>query len=71
MLNRRNFLQIGALSAAALLTRCSVKKSERPNILFIFTDQQTWRAMSCAGNPHLSTPALDRLAAEGTRFEQA
>jgi len=70
MLNRRNFLQIGALSAAALLTRCSVKKSERPNILFIFTDQQTWRAMSCAGNPHLSTPALDRLAAEGTRFEQ-
>ena len=71
MLNRRNFLQIGGLSAAALLTRCSVKKSERPNILFIFTDQQTWRAMSCAGNPHLSTPALDRLAAEGTRFEQA
>ena len=43
----------------------------RPNILFLFTDQQSARAMSCAGNPHLSTPHMDRLAAGGTRFAQA
>lgn len=42
-----------------------------PNILFIFTDQQHARMMSCAGNPWVNTPALDRLAAEGVRFERA
>ncbi len=42
-----------------------------PNILFLLTDQQSADAMSCAGNPWLRTPALDRLAATGTRFERA
>lgn len=42
-----------------------------PNILFIFTDQQTASAMSCTGNADLQTPHLDRLAAEGVRFNRA
>ncbi len=71
MFNRRNFLKIGGATAAGLLPRRSFAKQSKPNILFIFTDQQIWRAMSCAGNPHLSTPAMDRLAAEGVRFERA
>ncbi|UCF13896.1 MAG: sulfatase-like hydrolase/transferase [Phycisphaerales bacterium] len=71
MFNRRNFLKVTGVSAAGLLTQCSFKKQRKPNILFVLTDQQTWRAMSCACNPHLSTPAMDRLAAEGVRFEQA
>ena len=70
MPSRRNFLKMGGLAAASLLTQCS-PKSDKPNILLIFTDQQTWRAMSCAGNPHLSTPAMDRLAAGGFLFENA
>jgi arylsulfatase A-like enzyme len=43
----------------------------RPNILVITTDQQYAGAMSCTGNPFLHTPAMDRIAAEGTRFERA
>ncbi len=43
----------------------------RPNIVFIFTDQHYAGAMSCAGNDELKTPAMDRLAAEGMRFENA
>ena len=43
----------------------------RPNILFIWTDQQSPGAMGCAGNPHLKTPAMDSLAAEGVRFDRA
>ena len=39
-----------------------------PNILFIMTDQQHAGMMSCAGNPHLKTPAMDRLARDGIRF---
>jgi arylsulfatase A-like enzyme len=42
-----------------------------PNILFIITDQQYAGMMSCTGDPYLETPALDRLAASGMRFELA
>jgi len=45
--------------------------SEKPNILYIFTDQQSATAMSCAGNTDLKTPNLDRLAARGVRFPRA
>jgi len=44
---------------------------KKPNILFVFTDQQSARAMSCAGNSHLYTPHMDALAASGVRFAQA
>jgi len=53
MVTRRNLLKIGGITAAGLLTQGSVRKHSRPNILFVFTDQQTWRAMSCAGIPLL------------------
>ena len=44
---------------------------ERPNIVFLFTDQQSYKMMGCAGNRHLSTPAMDSLAASGVRFDRA
>ena len=44
---------------------------DKPNILFVFTDQQTINAMSCSGNGYLETPAMDRLAETGVRFEQS
>ncbi len=43
----------------------------RPNILFIMTDQQHAGMMSCTGNPHVKTPALDALASRGIRFDLA
>ena len=45
--------------------------SQRPNILLIITDQQSASAISCAGNEHLHTPAVDALAAQGVRFDNA
>ena len=45
--------------------------AERPNILFIMTDQQSATMMSCTGNTYLKTPSLDQLAASGMRFELA
>ncbi len=44
---------------------------QRPNIVYIFTDQQFAEAMSCAGNPHVNTPAIDSLATRGVRFTEA
>ena len=43
----------------------------RPNIIYIMTDQQTATAMSCAGNEDLHTPNMDKLAQKGIRFENA
>ncbi|MCP4644484.1 MAG: sulfatase-like hydrolase/transferase [bacterium] len=44
--------------------------TDRPNILFITSDQHHFSALGCT-NPRIQTPALDRLAAEGTRFDRA
>ncbi len=43
----------------------------RPNVLVILTDQQAASMMSCAGNATVDTPALDRLARGGVRFDCA
>ncbi len=40
----------------------------RPNVLFIFTDQQHRYSLGCMDNPAVKTPYLDRLAAEGVLF---
>lgn len=45
--------------------------TEKPNIIFILTDQQSANMMSCTGNSYLKTPAMDYLAQNGTRFEKA
>jgi arylsulfatase A-like enzyme len=40
----------------------------RPNILLVISDQLRRHALGCYGDPNISTPHLDRLAAEGVRF---
>lgn len=47
----------------------SGSQGRRPNVLFILSDDQGPWAMGCAGNPEIETPNLDRLAAEGLRFD--
>lgn len=42
-----------------------------PNILMIVADQQRWDCLGAAGRTAVSTPHLDRLAADGTFFEHA
>lgn len=58
---------------ACLSVLCSpvVSAAERPNIIYIFTDQQTASALSCAGNKDVHTPNIDRLAAAGVMFSNA
>ena len=49
----------------------TITNEKRPNVLLIMTDQQCAGAMSCAGNKHLKTPAMDSIAATGVRFDRA
>ena len=73
-LTRRQFLT-GAGAAALSLPFINVERvfasQERPNFVFILTDDQRWDAMSCAGHPFLRTPNIDRIAKEGARFTNA
>ena len=43
----------------------------RPNILFIFTDDHAYQAISAYGSRINQTPHLDRIAHEGMRFDRA
>lgn len=50
---------------------CEKEKVEKPNIIYIFTDQQHAGMMSCAGNEWLETPNMDYIANNGIRFTKA
>jgi arylsulfatase A-like enzyme len=79
MSTRRAFLKNSCVAAAAFGVSpvlSSAQKpqggEDRPNILFIMTDQQFADAMSCSmGTKWLNTPAMDSLAASGTLFSRA
>ncbi len=43
----------------------------RPNILWYCRDQQRFDMIGALGNPHVHTPNLDRLVAEGVAFTHA
>ena len=45
--------------------------AKRPNILFIFSDDHAYQAISAYGSNRNQTPNLDRLAKEGMRFDRA
>lgn len=72
-LNRRDFLtRCTALAAGGVVLSnrtVNVRRgSKRPNVLFIQPDQHRGTIMGCAGDEQVSTPNLDRLAAEGIHF---
>ena len=41
------------------------------NLLVIMSDEHRKDAMGCIGHPQVNTPNIDRLAARGTRFNNA
>jgi len=44
---------------------------KRQNLLVIMSDEHNPKMLSCAGHPLAKTPHLDRLAAQGVRFDRA
>ena len=63
---------MAALALAAIPGRIpAATGNDRPNIIFILSDDHRWDHLGCTGHPFLQTPALDRLAEEGVLFENA
>lgn len=54
-----------------LLLSSALQAQEKPNIIFILTDDQRWDALGYAGNEVIQTPEMDRLAKGGVYFRNA
>ena len=63
-------LGLGSLIAPQLLGS-SLIRSQRPNIIFMMTDDHATQAMSCYGSNINQTPNLDRIGSEGIRFDNS
>jgi arylsulfatase A-like enzyme len=48
-----------------------VSRPDHPNIILIISDQLRRQALGCYGDPNVSTPHIDALAASGARFDAA
>ncbi|WP_268034479.1 sulfatase-like hydrolase/transferase [Algoriphagus sp. PAP.12] len=54
-----------------LLTDTKPVEKKKPNVLFLFADDQRSDAIGIYGNPYIQTPTIDQLAREGSRFTNA
>ncbi len=64
----KHFLILGFLTLSLAV---SAQKRQRPNVLFIISDDLTSTALSCYGNSVCRTPNIDRVASQGTLYTHA
>lgn len=50
---------------------CPAQSVNKPNILFIFSDDHDQAAISAYGNSHINTPNIDRIAQKGVVFQNS
>lgn len=67
-MNKTLFFPVMALPFCGVSAALAENK---PNIIFIITDQQRGDAIGCAGNDRIITPNIDNLASEGYFFSNA
>lgn len=74
-MNKLQALGLALLPAVPAITSCSADDApQRPNILYIMTDDHSFQTISAYGHPLAQlapTPNIDRLAARGMRFDRA
>jgi N-acetylglucosamine-6-sulfatase len=67
-MRRRDLLAAaGALAFTPRVARAA--QPNRPNIVFVITDDQRWDSVRITGHPAMQTPHIDRLAREGVVFD--
>lgn len=67
---RRAAPRLALLLAVACAGPTRAEPPRRPHIVLLVADDQGWGETGGRGHPHLRTPALDRLAAEGLSLER-
>ncbi len=73
-ITRRAFLETTTIAGAGVMLKTAaggisnVEVQRKPNIVYIFSDQQRAKATGYDGNPDVITPNLDKLAGESINF---
>ncbi|HEX3872326.1 MAG TPA: sulfatase-like hydrolase/transferase, partial [Pirellulales bacterium] len=64
---------LAVVALGTVVASASAAKPSRPNILFIYTDDQPYKTVSCYGDAPswVKTPQIDKLASRGIRFTRA
>lgn len=73
MLNRREAVRVlgaGLAGAPAVLRGARRPAGDKPNLLFVWTDEQRADTLAAYGNERFRMPALNRLAADSVVFER-
>lgn len=71
------YIALALVLQVFLMTSCAQNKNarkvvdHRPNIVFIIADDMAWDDSGAYGHPHIQTPNIDKLAAQGMRFDNA
>ena len=68
-MNRINMKQFVCIFTLFLLYAASLCAKERPNIIFILSDDQGYGDLGCYGSNVIQTPNIDSLAKQGMKFE--
>ena len=58
-------------SLATLLSVLPLSTTEKPNLIFVLSDDVAQGDLGCYGQKLIQTPRLDQMAREGTRYTQA
>lgn len=67
----KNRLLTGLVSSLLLSFTTAASAADKPNILFILTDDLGFNQIGAYGNTPIKTPNLDKMANNGIRFDQA
>jgi len=67
---RRAFLHSAAAGALAAASPARSAPRNQPNILYLFSDEHRYQAMSFTETPQVKTPNMKRMATEGFSFDQ-
>ena len=73
LLRRAVVITVALISFAVRAVAADAPAAKRPNILFIYADDQSYKTLGSygAGPDWIKTPHVDRLAQRGVRFERS
>lgn len=64
----RDFVKFRMIALALLVTAFQAVAADRPNILWLTSEDNNVNWVGCYGNPHAETPNIDSLAEEGFQY---
>ena len=67
----RGFVIAGAVVAGVLFPTHAAEPPQKPNVIFVLSDDLAQGDLGCYGQKLIKTPTLDAMAKDGMRFTQA